>query len=176
MIPRTPWFEREFTAIDDNGRMPGILERLDGTVARLRAMLAGIERASPVVSGWTIAQEVGHLIDLEGLWILRVRDIIRGEETLTVADLTNRATHEADHDRWTVPELIARFETSRAQLVAMLRAADGDDLERTSRHPRLGSPMRLIDHAYFIAEHDDHHLARIRELLSGSLTPRPIHA
>jgi hypothetical protein len=27
--------------------------------------------------------------------------------------------------------------------------------------------MRLIDHLYFVAEHDDHHLARIWELLSG---------
>jgi hypothetical protein len=25
--------------------------------------------------------------------------------------------------------------------------------------------MRLIDHLYFVAEHDDHHLARIWELL-----------
>jgi hypothetical protein len=25
--------------------------------------------------------------------------------------------------------------------------------------------MRLVDHLYFIAEHDDHHLARIWELI-----------
>jgi hypothetical protein len=25
--------------------------------------------------------------------------------------------------------------------------------------------MRLIDHLYFVAEHDDHHLARVWELL-----------
>jgi hypothetical protein len=27
--------------------------------------------------------------------------------------------------------------------------------------------MRLLDHLYFIAEHDDHHLARIWELIDG---------
>jgi hypothetical protein len=26
--------------------------------------------------------------------------------------------------------------------------------------------MRLVDHLYFVAEHDDHHLARIWELLT----------
>jgi hypothetical protein len=26
--------------------------------------------------------------------------------------------------------------------------------------------MRLVDHLYFVAEHDDHHLARIWELTS----------
>jgi len=34
-------------------------------------------------------------------------------------------------------------------------------------HPRLGTPLRLIDHALFVAEHDDHHLARIGGLLGG---------
>jgi len=29
-------------------------------------------------------------------------------------------------------------------------------------------PMRLVDHLYFVAEHDDHHLARIWELITGS--------
>jgi hypothetical protein len=28
--------------------------------------------------------------------------------------------------------------------------------------------MRLVDHLYFVAEHDDHHLARIWELIHPS--------
>ena len=28
-------------------------------------------------------------------------------------------------------------------------------------------PMRLVDHLYFVAEHDDHHLARIWELVNA---------
>jgi hypothetical protein len=27
--------------------------------------------------------------------------------------------------------------------------------------------MRLVDHLYFVAEHDDHHLARIWEMING---------
>ncbi len=34
-------------------------------------------------------------------------------------------------------------------------------------HPRLKQPMSMVDLFFFIAEHDDHHLARIREV--GSL-------
>jgi hypothetical protein len=34
-------------------------------------------------------------------------------------------------------------------------------------HPRLKQPMRLVDHLFFVAEHDDHHLALIRELLDA---------
>jgi hypothetical protein len=32
-------------------------------------------------------------------------------------------------------------------------------------HPRLKMPMRAIDHLYFVAEHDDHHLAHIERLV-----------
>jgi hypothetical protein len=31
----------------------------------------------------------------------------------------------------------------------------------------MKTPMRLVDHLYFAAEHDDHHLARIWELISA---------
>jgi hypothetical protein len=39
-----------------------------------------------------------------------------------------------------------------------------DVIVRVARHPRLGQPMRLLDAAFFTAEHDDEHLARISEL------------
>jgi hypothetical protein len=32
-------------------------------------------------------------------------------------------------------------------------------------HPRLQQPLRIVDIAYFDAEHDDYHLGRIGELL-----------
>lgn len=167
---RTPWFDRHFPSIEDNGVLPGILERLEGTAPRLRSLLSGVERASPVDAGWTIAQEVGHLIDLEPLWLTRAHDIIRGQADLTVADLGNRATHEGDHDQWPVRQLVERFERARRALVSALREASESDLERSARHPRLGTPMRLIDLAYFVAEHDDHHLARLRELTTSHAT------
>lgn len=60
--------------------------------------------------------------------------------------------------------LVERFERARRALVSALREANEGELERSARHPRLGTPMRLIDLAYVVAEHDDHHLARLREL------------
>jgi hypothetical protein len=34
-------------------------------------------------------------------------------------------------------------------------------------HPRLKVPMRLVDHLCFVAEHDDHHLARLWALVNA---------
>ncbi|MBC8367786.1 hypothetical protein H8E52_10280 [bacterium] len=36
---------------------------------------------------------------------------------------------------------------------------------QTALHPRLKTPMRACDMLYFMAEHDDHHLARISEII-----------
>jgi|SRR5271169_3406603 len=40
-----------------------------------------------------------------------------------------------------------------------------DEVARTALHPRLQQPMRLLDWAYFVAEHDDHHLALARQAI-----------
>jgi uncharacterized damage-inducible protein DinB len=163
---RTNWFDRPFPQIADNGLLLPILERLEGTPARLRAMLAGAKPASqPVPSGWSVAKEIGHLIDLEPLWFRRVEEIRQGSPDLTATDLANRKTHETDHDARPLAELVDGFEEARRALVVALRSVEDADLERSSRHPRLGTPMRLVDLAYFVAEHDDHHLARLRTLL-----------
>jgi hypothetical protein len=43
---------------------------------------------------------------------------------------------------------------------------DSELFARTMLHPRLKQPMRLVDHLYFVAEHDDHPLAFIWGLLN----------
>jgi uncharacterized damage-inducible protein DinB len=163
---RTQWFDRTFAPIADNGLLPSILERLDGTPARLRGKLALAKThlAPASKDGWSIKKEVGHLLDLEPLWYERALQIIGGEGHLIKADLTNRKTHEADHDAAEMENLIAAFAAEREKLVTALAEASDADLEKSALHPRLGTPMRLIDLAFFVAEHDDHHLAQITQL------------
>jgi uncharacterized damage-inducible protein DinB len=163
-----PWFERRFSFDLPLERFPTIMERLRGTPARVEERVRSIAPAllaARVGTGWTIQENVGHLGDLEPIWTVRARQILEGAEALAAADLTNRATTEAGHNAAPIGELCARFRERRALFVSLLEGADGPALERSARHPRLGTPMRLIDVAFFTAEHDDHHLARITALL-----------
>ena len=162
-MKRTNWFDRKFPPITDNGVFPCILERLEGTPARLRQKFAKITgNLAPVGAGkWSIKKEIGHLIDLEPLWFERALQIIGGQSNLAVADLTNRKTHDAGHDFEEIADLLARFEKEREKFLAVLRQISEADLEKSAIHPRLGTPMKLIDLAFFVAEHDDHHLAQI---------------
>lgn len=166
-MKRTAWFERVFPAIADNGRMPTIIERLSGTPARVEEMtrlLAPTLQTQQLNDKWSVKEQVGHLGDMEPLWSGRFDDFVNVLPELRVADLTNQQTHTANHNATDIAVLWQRFREQREQLVKQLRQLPEEALERTALHPRLKTPMRIIDLAYFVAEHDDHHLADIREI------------
>jgi uncharacterized damage-inducible protein DinB len=168
MAPREPWFQRGFSFDYPVSAAPGLIERLRGTPARVRHRLADVPPARLVTRigpRWSIQENVGHLWDLEALWMARLADLAAGRATLQPADLENRKTEEAGHNGRLLAEILADFESARHELVGQFEAADEADWIRSTRHPRLDTPMRLLDLAFFIAEHDDHHLATISELL-----------
>jgi uncharacterized damage-inducible protein DinB len=167
-MQRTEWFKRKFPLIEDNGIFPSIIERLTGTPARLEEITKGLPGDLLTIKPagkWSIKEEIGHLSDLEALWSSRADDFVNRLPELTVADLTNRKTHEANHNAASLKQLLSCFRQIRKDFVGKLLRLDDVQLEHTALHPRLKTPMRVVDLAYFVAEHDDHHLAAIREIM-----------
>ena len=113
---------------------------------------------------WSIQEQAGPLLDLEPLGMSRLDDFEAGRDMLTAADMTNQRTHEANHNANTIKNILAEFRRERMAFVNRLDAYDEALVQRTALHPRLLEKIRVIDLAFFIAEHDDHHLARISEL------------
>ena len=147
---------------------PEILERLRGTPLRLaeRASLAPPRLLTVRAGGaWSIQDHVGHLLDLEALWAGRLDDFDGGQEALRPADLENRATWEAEHNSRPLSDLLAGFHGARSEILARCEGMDERDLARTAFHPRLRQPMTVADLLFFVAEHDDHHLASITQLI-----------
>lgn len=176
MSPLQPWFERKFGFDMPNALLPNVVERLRGSPARLEERTRALPPATLTArfnDTWSIQENVGHLGDLEPLWIRRAEQVLAGETELAVTDLSNRATDEANHNAASLAELLEKFRSLRFRFVSVMESATGSALERAARHPRLGTPMRLIDIAFFTAEHDDHHLARITELQRMSTSHRP---
>jgi len=162
-MKQSKWFDRQFPIIEDNGLLPTIIERLEGTSVRLMSKIEGINFTQVKVFNdrWSIKQEIGHLLDLEPLWLERANQIINNNPRLVAADLTNKKTNEANHDERNVLDLVGEFAASRQRFTDLLRNVTDEDLQKESIHPRLGTPMKIVDLAYFVAEHDDHHLAKI---------------
>jgi len=174
MAPQTPWFQRTFSFDLPASSFPQILERLRAAPDRLEERLRSVSSRILVQRDgerWSIQENAGHLLDLEPLFNRRLDDFLAGAAVLTPADLDNRKTDEADHNARSIIELLAEFRVARMRLIGRLEGLDAADLERTVLHPRLQQPMRIVDQAFFIAEHDDHHLARITELLAAYSQP-----
>ncbi|HZI19182.1 MAG TPA: DinB family protein [Pyrinomonadaceae bacterium] len=164
---RTQWFERVFEFDQPLGLFPCTLERLRGTPARLEELVRGLgpeQLTARVSGGWSIQEQVGHLYDLDELHAGRLEDYRLGLGVLRPADLTNRRTHEADHNSADIGRLLALFREGRLEFVRQLEELDEGTLARTALHPRLQTPMRVADMALFTAEHDDHHLAAVTSL------------
>ncbi len=167
------WFERKFDFTFPVEQHPNLCARLRGTPARLEEIVRGVDRVvlvkNPRENGkWSAQEQAGHLTDLEPLWVARVDDYLTEASQLTMADLSNRKTSEAQHNRRQIEEILAEFRSSRSRLVNKVEKIDPAIFARASLHPRLKIPMRLVDHLYFVAEHDDHHLAHIWELINPS--------
>lgn len=167
MIQQTPWFERSFHFDFSPGLFPVIFSRLEGSLFRLHSILlnADDEYCSHNSNGWSVKQHVGHLYDLEELWWKRLLDFQQNKALLSAADLTNQKTAEAGHNEKTLEQLLQQFTIERQRILESIYGFDAELLARTSVHPRLNQPMRLIDSLYFVAEHDDHHIASISNLL-----------
>jgi uncharacterized damage-inducible protein DinB len=169
-ISEFPWFERQFTLNLSAWMFPNLVERLRGTPARAEELAASLDKdllTKRDGDEWSIQENVGHLWDLEALWLARVHDFLAGKQVLRSADLTNSKTYEANHNASDISHILQHFRQARQQFVQELEALSEEDVMRTSSHPRLKQPMRLVDHVYFVAEHDDHHLAQITRLKRG---------
>jgi uncharacterized damage-inducible protein DinB len=169
MNQMTPWFERRFEFSIPVELYPNLCARLRGTPARFEEVIRG--RSHQILINkpqekWSAQEHAGHLLDLEPLWLARVGDYIVSSDMLTVTDLSNRKTDEANHNARPLEQILAGFRTARETLLTRVDRADAALFARAIPHPRLKTPMRLIDHLHFVAEHDDHHLARIWELVN----------
>ena len=167
MIEQTPWLERKFNFDFPATNFPVIYSRLEGSIFRLEKLLedATDEICSRSDDGWCIKEQIGHLTDMEEIWWQRLEDFREGKEMLTAADMSNQKTYDAKHKEKTVAELLHEFRIERKMILDAVYHFDAAMLERTSVHPRLQKPMRVVDSLFFVAEHDDHHISTISMLL-----------
>jgi uncharacterized damage-inducible protein DinB len=167
MTPTLKWFDRNFIT-QDTALFNPILERLRGTPARVEERISSIPRkylSLKLAGQWSIQENIGHLLDLEPLWYGRLEDILVGAEKLRPTDLANAATDAANHNAKDIKQLLEGFRVARTALVQTLENLSEDTLSKTALHPRLNTPMSIVDKMFFVAEHDDYHLATISAIV-----------
>jgi DinB family protein len=168
MIEPIAWMDRKFIFDQPVGVFPALLERLRGTPDRAASLVVGFsedELGTRATRGWSVKEHLGHLIDLQPLDEQRLCEFLKRAQVLSSADMENRATESANHGQAPIADILTRLRAGRLELVRKLEQLTAGEVAITALHPRLRKPMRLLDWVYFVAEHDDHHLAKARRAM-----------
>ena len=163
-MKRLDWFERKFTFGLPVGMLPFYLERLEGTIYRLEIKLFNVsdEILSAKPDGkWSVKQNIGHLAEVDEVAGKRVEEIRSGAKKLSPAVFEPK-----DYNPMPIGDVLEYFKRNRRDNLLKYKNIAETDLLKSSLHPRLNVPMTPVDLAWFDAEHDDHHLVRINEIIS----------
>jgi uncharacterized damage-inducible protein DinB len=163
------WFDRKFDFSFTTDEYPAIYQRLQEAPDKLTSLLPDLPDqilTHQPAGKWSVKEHTGHLSLLEPLWRTRIHDILERKPVLTPTDLDNKKTSEAGFNNYTITELLQKFAEERKLTLSLIDNIQVANNSHTSLHPRMQQPMRIIDIIYFTAEHDDHHVRVIQELIS----------
>ena len=158
------WFDRKMTFGLPSSMLPFYLERLDGTVARIEQKVGHLEDAvlsCRVDDKWSIKQHIGHLAEVDHIANKRIQEILNG-----TAEMSPAVFEPQDYNPWPIEKVLEFFRSSRRSNLRAYASIAETDLAKSSIHPRLKVPMSPVDLAWFDAEHDDHHLVKINEIIA----------
>lgn len=158
------WFERQFTFGLPARMLPFYLERLEGTLARIEKKVSGVPEGilSDKLDGkWSIKENIAHLAEVDEIALKRIDEMKQGISPMTPAVIQPGR----DYNARSIHDVLQFFRTNRNKNLQKYKSLTSDDLLKASLHPRLKVQMTAVDLAWFDAEHDDHHLVRINEIL-----------
>ena len=151
--------------------MQETLEKLRAFPARLAAAAAGLSDADASrlerEGGWSVADVVAHLGDLELVYAVRIRTIVAGAGEGPLTPLAQNAWVERVHRREPLTELLESFRFHRAYNLAFLERLSEEELGRSGIHPEYG-PITPRMAAERLVNHDAKHLAQL-ERIKGTL-------
>jgi uncharacterized damage-inducible protein DinB len=165
MIPVIKWFDRKFEFGFASNMLPFFLERLEGTTSRIKNKVQGFSNADLGVQlngKWSVKENIGHLAEVDEIANKRIHEMITGISPLSPAVFPVKQKYNDQ----SIDQVIDYFHTTRQENINRYRGLTEEMLQKKSVHPRLNVKMSPVDLAWFDAEHDDHHLRMMTEILS----------
>lgn len=157
------WFDRKFVFGLPSEMLPFYIERLSGTLVRIQQKVNGVDEwilSEKLNDAWSVKHTIGHLAEVDEIANQRINQIIAGVPAIAPAVFEPK-----DYSTWPIEKVLKFFDTSRKKNLTKYKGLSEADLLKSSMHPRLKIPMTPVDLAWFDAEHDDHHLVKINEII-----------
>lgn len=163
------WSDRKFDFDFPAGDYPRFIARLRATADHIAALVGSLPESVLIRrdgESWSIQENVGHLGDVDLLFIARLEEYKEGAVELTPAEMSGKKTFRAGHNECDINSVLMKFREQREAYVTSLDALSREIFKRSAYHPRLKKEMRLCDMLQFQAEHDDYHIRRIEQLIA----------
>ena len=164
---KNKWVDRKFDFKFNFSIYPEFIQRLRATPDILESLISSIPQnllKIKISQEWSIQENVGHLITVDELFIGRLEDYESGATSLQPADVSGSRTNKANYNSDIIQNLLKIFREKRMGYILRLENTDSKLFNKSAWHPRLNKPMRLCDMLYFQAEHDAHHIDKIKYL------------
>lgn len=116
---------------------------------------------------WSAIENVGHLIDVEGLWMARFRQMLAAETPKLPAIDVDETVRQRDYQHKNLANLLRTFAEQRAETVAFLRGLKPVHFERTGIHPVRGE-ITLVQAVSILTNHDRLHSEQIAKTVANS--------
>lgn len=177
MIDRQKWIDHTFNLGIAVGWSKNIISRLDNTEILLKHYVKNLtngQLSKKTNDKWSIKEHIGHLADLESLWLNRFEQFKKGLPELVAADMTNKKTETSNHNEQDIEKLIEAFILHRKKLIDTVKQLNEKTHNHSAFHPRIKTMMKPVDLLFFIAEHDDHHLTTIKEIIENFSIANPL--
>ncbi|WP_020533251.1 DinB family protein [Flexithrix dorotheae] len=159
------WFERQFEFPGNQNIFPSLLERLEGTSIRLRVKTLKISDSIQVIrpeGKWSIMENIRHLLEMELVWQKFISSILKGKRIINLSNTKSPASPQLNNEN--VDHLLIQFADQRRITLETISKLKNDKIFKNAFYTPLQRPLSILDLAYYMAEHDDHHLARITNI------------
>ena len=168
MSHKENWLEKQFDFDFPASKYVDYLQCLRETPEKIEALVENLPKETLIRQdgdSWSIQENVGHFLTVESLFLGRLDDYENDAPVSRPARFEDNPTDKADFNEKDMQWILDQFREQRAIYINRLDALRPDDFEKAILHPRLNKPMRLCDMLSFHAQHDQHHLTRLVELI-----------
>ena len=168
MSHKENWLEKQFDFDFPASKYVEFLQFLRETPAKIEALVNDLPKEVLIrrdEDSWSIQENVGHFLTAESLFLGRLDDYGNDAAVLQPARFEDNPTDKANFNEKDIQWIIDHFSEQRSIFISRLDGLQPEDFEKAILHPRLDKPMRLCDMLLFHAQHDQHHLTRITELI-----------
>lgn len=148
--------------------------RLELGIRSVEHILRGADPATLTLyrdggNGWTAVQVLGHLRDMETVFLQRVRLTLHETNPRLPFPDPDELAASRDYNRLNPDYLLNEWKMERTTLLTVLRECREADWERPALHPVRG-PFTLHDQLFLASLHDSIHLEQLTRLLAEQRT------